>query len=179
MDAISLRPPRRGTCSFGCAWSDRFDPSRPLTTPRILDPDAPDTLNALGEAVRELRAHGIPLGATLGRVVYTRQTGRRLPIPGCFGCFETVVASHGTPADAAPYGQVLFGDSLLMFTEFTRHGPRAEGTLTYSQATDPTSPWHANLTRLYARGRYVPLRFTAAALSRDRGARTVRLVARR
>ena len=163
----------------GFPWLDRFDPANPLNTPRVLDPSAPDTLNSLAEAVAELRAHHIPLSATLRQVQYTLQTGHRTPIAGCFGCYETIDASHARPIDLAPYGRILFGDSLIMFTELRRSGPVSQGTLTYSQATDPTSPWHANLTRLYARGRYVPLPYTAAALRAERGTRTLRLVAPR
>jgi acyl-homoserine-lactone acylase len=163
----------------GFPWRDAFDPAHPLSTPKVLDPSAPDTLNSLAEAVRELRSHHVPLNATLGKVVFTRQTGGKTVIAGCFGCFETINASHGTPADAAPYGQIIFGDSLLMFTELRKNGPRSQGTLTYSQATDPTSKWHSNLTRLYARGKFVPLRYTAIDLRSDRGARTRRLTASR
>jgi len=101
----------------------------------VLDANAPDTLNALGEALAELRAHHVPLNATLGQVDYTRQTGIKTPIAGCFGCFETINASHDNPGDDAPYGQIIFGDSLLMFTELRKQGPSSEGTLTYSQAT--------------------------------------------
>lgn len=161
----------------GFPWLDRFDPSNPLNTPRVLDPNAPDTLNALGEAVQELRNAGVPLDATLGQVVYTNQTPTPTPIAGCFGCFETIDASHG-PASGAPYGQILFGDSLIMMTELRRNGPRSVGTLTYSEATDPTSPWHSNLTTLYARGKFVPFLYTAAALRADVGARTEQLPGR-
>jgi acyl-homoserine-lactone acylase len=162
----------------GFPWKDRFDPTHPLTTPRVLDDQAPDTLNALGEAVRELRANHIPLDATLRQVQYTPIGRTRLPIGGCFGCFATIQASHGPSIDFAPYGQIIYGDSLVMFTELRRSGPRAYGTLVYSQATDPTSPWHNNLTKLYARDRYVPLRYTRRSLRADRGSRILRLVVR-
>ena len=62
-----------------------------------------------------------------------------------------------------------------MTTELTKRGPRSQGILTYSQATDPTSPWFANLTRLYSQKRWVTMRYTRAELRADRGARTLSL----
>jgi acyl-homoserine-lactone acylase len=64
-----------------------------------------------------------------------------------------------------------------MTTELTPSGPVAQGILTYSQASDPTSPWYANMTRLYSRQRWVPLRFTPAQLAQDHGARVTTLTA--
>ena len=59
-----------------------------------------------------------------------------------------------------------------MTTELTPTGPGQQGILTYSQATDPASPWFANMTKLYSQKHWVPLAYTPAQLSRDRGART-------
>ncbi len=110
-----------------------------------------------------------------------RQTGTKTADRLADGLATRQTKSDGQPrqrlADAAPYGQIIFGDSLLMFTELRQTGPQAEGTLTYSQATDPTSKWHSNLTRLYAKGRYVPLRYSPASLRSDHGARVQHLTA--
>jgi acyl-homoserine-lactone acylase len=43
----------------------------------------------------------------------------------------------------------------------------SEGILTYSQATDPTSRWYSNMTKLYSRGKWVKLPYTASELGRD------------
>jgi acyl-homoserine-lactone acylase len=60
---------------------------------------------------------------------------------------------------------------MVLVTELTRRGPRGEAILTYSQATDPTSPWFKNLTERFSRKAWVPLRFTRGALARDPGRR--------
>jgi acyl-homoserine-lactone acylase len=70
-----------------------------------------------------------------------------------------------SPLDAARYGTVYDGSSLVMTTLLTPAGPQSQGILTYSQASDPTSPWYSNMTRLYSRQRWVPLPYTAAALA--------------
>jgi hypothetical protein len=44
------------------------------------------------------------------------------------------------------------------------------GLINEPEATDPASPWYANMTRLFSAGRFVALEFSAAALRHDRGA---------
>jgi acyl-homoserine lactone acylase PvdQ len=39
--------------------------------------------------------------------------------------------------------------------------------LTYSQASDPTSRWYSNMTKLYSRGKWVKLPYTASELGHD------------
>ena len=70
-----------------------------------------------------------------------------------------------------PYGQVANGSSLVLATELRRSGPRAQGILTHSQASDPTSPWYSNMTSRFSKKHLVDLRFTARQLARDKGAR--------
>ena len=88
------------------------------------------------------------------------------------GCFNAIYSPDGTPGTAGPvnggpYGQVDDGSSLVLTTQLSPSGPVSEGILTYSQATDPTSRWYSNLTRLYSRGKWVSLPYTAHQLQRD------------
>lgn len=157
-------------------WSDQFDPAHPLTTPAHLNVGNPAILTALADAVENLRQHQIPLDASYGQVQHLTRNGTRIPIHGCdTGCFNAIYAADGQggPLSADPYGQVYDGSSLVMTTELTRAGPVSQGILTYSQASDPTSPWYANMTALYAHKTWVDLPYTPAQLARDHGARTV------
>jgi acyl-homoserine-lactone acylase len=155
-------------------YSTPFDPSKPLTTPSGLNtgPNA-SPLKWLADAVQNLRAHGYSANASFRQVQHAPQS-RALAVHGCdVGCFNAIYAQNGTPAqasppDAAPYGQVFTGSSLVITTQLNPGGPQAQGILTYSQATDPTSPWSSNLTRLYSRERWVNLPYTTAALARSR-----------
>jgi acyl-homoserine-lactone acylase len=159
-------------------WATAFNPAAPLTTPSGLDTANPAILQALADAVLSLRSHHISLSASYGQVQYAARNGSKVPIPGCdTGCFNTIYAADGSGGalDADPYGEVYDGSSLVMTTELTAHGPVSEGILTYSQATNPKSPWFANMTKLYSEGRWVSLPYTAAQLARDRGARTTTL----
>ena len=103
---------------------------------------------------------------------HVTRNGTRIPIPGCdTGCFNAIYAADGQggPLDAAPYGEVYDGSSLVMTTELTPGGPRSQSILTYSQATDPTSPWYDNMTKLYSQKKWVSLPYTAAQLAQDHG----------
>ncbi len=159
------------------AWTVPFNPAAPLTTPSGLNTADPQVLSALADAVQNLRAHNIPIDAGYRPVQhYDAANGKRIPIPGCdTGCFNAIysVSGSGGPLSPGAYGAVYDGSSLVMTTELTPTGPIAQGILTYSQSTDPTSPWASNMTKLYAQKRWVPLRFTPAELAADRGAKTI------
>jgi acyl-homoserine-lactone acylase len=152
-------------------WKDSFDPNNPLTTPSILNTDNPALLTALADAVNELRANNVALDAPYSAVQHTPRGSLNIPIHGCStGCFNAISASNGlstNPVTQAPYGEVFTGSSLVMTTELTKKGPQSQGILTYSQATDPTSPWFANMTKLYSQKRWVKLRYTARELAGD------------
>ena len=137
-------------------FSDAFDPSKPLTTPSKLNTANPAVLQALAGAVKDLRDKSVPLNATLRQIQHAPQS-KRIPVHGCAGCFQSIVASDGTPGIFnGPYGQAVQGSSLVLITELRRSGPRAQGILTHSQASDPTSPWHSNMTSLFSKKRRSP-----------------------
>jgi acyl-homoserine lactone acylase PvdQ len=80
--------------------------------------------------------------------------------------------------NGGPYGQVDDGSSLVLTTQLNPSGPASQGILTYSQATDPTSRWHSNMTKLYSRGKWVKLAYTPAQLRHERHERPLVLRAR-
>lgn len=164
----------------GNFWSDTFNAAQPLTTPSQLNTANPAILKALADAVLNLQSHHIALNATYGQVQHVTRNGTRIPIPGCdTGCFNAIYAADGTggPLNAAPYGGVYDGSSLVLTTELTPGGPVSQGILTYSQATDPTSPWYDNMTKLYSQKKWVPLPYSASQLAQDHGTRTVTVAA--
>jgi len=162
-------------------YATAFNPAQPLTTPTGLNTSSNATpLKWLADAVLNLDAHHIPLGASYSQVQHAPQS-KRIPIPGCpgevgpgegMGCFNAIYSPTDTvstagPIAGGPYGQVNDGSSLVMTTQLNRSGPVSEGILTYSQATDPNSPWYANMTKLYSEGRWVKLPYTAQELTHD------------
>ncbi len=141
-------------------WSDSFDPANPLTTPNQLNVANPDQLRALGAAVQELRDNGVALGSGMRGVQVATRGSRRISIHGCGNCFQNINSSNGSASANAPYGEVIQGSSMVLATELRKRSPIARGILTFSQATDPTSPWFANMTRLFSEKKWVKLPFT-------------------
>lgn len=162
----------------GGPWRTPFDPADPLHTPRALAVDDPQVQRAFGEAAAELRAAGIALDAPLGAHQYVVRGGERIPLHG--GPHQAGVLNVVTPRwdPAAGATEVTTGTSFLQVTEFPERGaPRASTLLTYAQSADPSSPHHADQTRLYSRGTWVPERFTPAEILRSPHLRTVVLTA--
>nr|ALV86871.1 Tlo25 [Streptomyces canus] len=162
----------------GGIWRTPFDPADPLHTPRGLAVDDPQVQRAFGEAAAELRTAGIPLDAPLGAHQYVVRDGERIPLHG--GPHQAGVLNVLTPRwdPAAGATEVETGTSFLQVTEFPERGaPRASTLLTYAQSAAPSSPHHADQTRLYSRGTWVPERFTPAEILRSPHLRTVVLTA--
>ena len=150
-------------------WADAFNPIFPLLTPWQLNTANPQILTALAEAVENLQHHHVALDASLGQVQHVTRNGTTIPIPGCETCYNAIDAYDGQNAlyNGFSYGQVDYGNSLILTIELTQHGPVSQGILTYSQATNPKSPWYDNMTKLYSQRRWVSLAFTSAQLARQ------------
>ena len=164
----------------GPFWADKFNPAHPLTTPSKLDTANPGILQGLADAVLALKSHHLALDTTYGEVQHVDRNRAVIAIHGCdTGCFNAIYANSGPATPSAPvgYGGVYDGSSLVMTTELTRSGPVSQGILTYSQASDPTSPWFANMTRLYSSKHWVPLPYSPAALAAQSGNTTTVLTA--
>ncbi len=117
--------------------------------------------------MQSLQAHGIALDASYGQVQHAPQGP--IPLHGCAtGCFNAISAFNDAKSTGqGPYGQVYFGSSLVMTTQLDPSGPVSQGILTYSQASDPSSPWYENMTKLYSQKRWVKLPYAVAQLRHD------------
>ena len=162
-------------------WKVPFQVKHPLTTPYGLDTSnrkvRGQILGNLATAVTDLRANHVALDASYGQVQHSTKGHEVIPIHGCdTGCFNAIYPSPGNNSDPflpGDYGEVGDGSSLVMTTELTRSGPVSEGIVTYSQATNPASPYYANMTRLYSEKKWVPFAYTATQLAALKGTTTV------
>jgi acyl-homoserine-lactone acylase len=159
-------------------WAVAFDARHPLTTPNGLDPSDPGILTALADAVQNLEANHIALDASFGQVQHATRGDTVIPIHGCsdaIGCFNAINTNlgPGDPFFPGDYGEVGHGSSMVLTTELTASGPVSQGILTYSQATNPMSPWYANMTKLFSQKRWVHLPYTPAQLAAQTGNQTV------
>jgi acyl-homoserine-lactone acylase len=137
-------------------FSVPFDANDPVNTPRGLDTNNPVVQRALADAVGELNSKHIPLDATLRNYQYVVRDGEKIPIHGGpgdpDGVFNAINVSNLT---SQGYTNVPHGSSFVMVTHFTNGCPENRAILTYSQSTDPTSPYHADQTRLFSNKEWV------------------------
>ncbi|MFJ6793596.1 penicillin acylase family protein [Streptomyces sp. NPDC091268] len=140
-------------------WRVPFDPKDPLHTPNSLDPGSSAVRDAFGRAVLALRNAGVPLNAPLSAVQKVTRGGEEIPIHGSLT--ELGVLNVVTPGLVDGRLDIVFGSSFIQVVRFTADGPpQTSSVLAYSQSADPTSPHHADQTKLFSTGRWVTERFT-------------------
>jgi acyl-homoserine-lactone acylase len=147
-------------------FANPFDRNDPLGTPNGLATDRVDVPAAIRGAMQDLQAKGIALDVPLGDLQYEVRGSERLPMSGCpdsEGCFNILTTSRSEQGVYRPYT----GSSFVMAAELTANGPRGRAILRYSQSENPRSAHYADQTRLYARERWLPLRFTERQIKAD------------
>jgi acyl-homoserine-lactone acylase len=153
-------------------WRNPFDPADPVRTPNGLNTDSPQVRNALGDALNDLAAANIPIDAPLGNHQFTLRNGVKIPIhggPGTDGDFNAINVRWGgskgvlPPEHGSSYVQVV--------TWGAGRCPDARTILTYSQSTNPGSPFFGDQTRLFSRKKWVVDLFCHAAVVR--GTKTI------
>ncbi|MGK5729028.1 penicillin acylase family protein [Streptomyces sp. URMC 124] len=143
-------------------WRVPFSPAAPVTTPNTLNTASPSVGRALADTVAELRAAGIALDAPLGEHQFVERNGKRIPIAGGADALGIWNMIESAPWDSARggYSEVRHGSSYIQAVGFDGGScPAARTLLTYGQSSDPTSPHHADQTRLFSAGRMVRARF--------------------
>jgi acyl-homoserine-lactone acylase len=155
-------------------WEVPFDPARPLETPRDLNERNPQVVAAMREAIAYLRSQNVPFDAGLGDLQVAGDEGAP-PIPVGGGEGETgnanVVSSRDAVANLDRLYPISYGSSHIQAVAFTDNGVEARTILTYGQASDPTSPYSSDQTRLFGRKKWVDFPFTGAEIRNDPGFR--------
>jgi acyl-homoserine-lactone acylase len=143
-----------------------FDASDPVNTPRGLDTSNPQVQSALGDALNDLAAANIPIDAPLGDHQGITLNGQRIPIHGGpgdpDGGFNAInVGWLPGKGVAAPE----HGSSYVQVVTWRRGScPDARTILTYSQSTNPKSPFFSDQTKLFSRKKWVAERFCQKAI---------------
>ncbi|MER5332936.1 acylase [Micromonospora sp. NPDC002717] len=159
--------------SGGIRFADAFDAADPVRTPSRLNTADPRVLTALADAVRRLA--GIPLDARLGDVQTEPRGDGRIPIHGGraeAGVFNMIISPL---APGVGYPKVVHGSSFVMAVELDRNGPSGRQILTYSQSSNPNSPWYGDQTRLYSGKGWDTIKYTEAQIKADPNLRTYRV----
>ena len=140
-----------------------------MNTPNSLNPLNPQVLLAFADAVEALNEAGVALDATLGSLQTSGVHDPDNPIPifggnGFEGAFT--IAARGNLVDGGY--PVTYGNSYIQTVTWDDNGdPIAEGFVTYSQSTDPASPYFQNMTEAYSRKEWITWRFTEAQITAD------------
>lgn len=151
-------------------WAVPFDPRDPVNTPNGVAPGAiPAMLAALRNAALALQALGVPFDGRLGDYQVEPRNGVRIPLHGGNGNQEGTYGSLTMRSSLTSSGYVgaHWGQSYIQTVTFDEQGPVAQGMLTYSQSTDPASPWYADQTRVYSRKEWPLLPFTQERIKAD------------
>ncbi|MEA2410453.1 MAG: acyl-homoserine-lactone acylase, partial [Thermoleophilaceae bacterium] len=151
-------------------WKVAFDASDPVHTPNTLDTSNPQVQAALGDALNDLSGAGIPIDAPLGQFQErTLPSGERIPLHGGpgdpDGDFNAINVDWNAGKGVSPPEH---GSSYVQVVTW-RSGsscPDARTILTYSESTNPRSPYFADQTKLFSRKKWVPDLFCQAAVLR-------------
>ncbi|MFF0333247.1 penicillin acylase family protein [Streptomyces fimicarius] len=152
-------------------WRVPFDPKDPVHTPNSLDSGSSAVRDAFGRAVLALRKANIPLNAPLSDIQKVTRGGEQIPIHGSLGQLGVLNVITPGQVDGAP--DIVFGSSFIQQVRFTATGPpQALSVMAYSQSADPSSPHHADQTKLFSAGGWVTGRFTEEQIAASPQLRT-------
>jgi len=154
----------------------------PLTSPAGLSEDADvraKVRSALARVTLALGAAEIAPDARWGDLHVIDTGTQRFGVPGgasSEGVFDTLSGEAAlTSFDgwveslAGVSPETLYGASYLHVVDLTPEGPIARGLLTYSQATEPTSPWYLDELDAYSRSEWFDLPFSEDQIAADPG----------
>jgi acyl-homoserine-lactone acylase len=166
---------RLPTPALGAAdpvWLTQFDPNDPLNTPRDLNADNPQVVQAMSDAITSLHDRHVPLDAPWGSLQVAGDRGAP-PIPLGGGTGDAAgnanaLASRWVEQNKGYYRPVTYGSSHIQAISFLSHGRvDARTILTYSQSENPRSRWSADQTRMFSRKRWVHFAWTPREIRRD------------
>ncbi|MEN8718681.1 MAG: penicillin acylase family protein [Oceanococcaceae bacterium] len=143
-------------------WLTPFDAADAVNTPNTLNVLDPTVVLAFADAVSAVMGSPFELTTPMGEMQRSGVNGD-IPVFGGEG-FEGsfTIASSGTLSDNGY--PVTFGNSYIQAVTWDPQtgDPRAEAFVTYSQSTDPASPYFRDFTEAYSRKEWLRLRYREA-----------------
>jgi acyl-homoserine-lactone acylase len=150
---------------------NQFDASDPVHTPNGLNVGNPQVERAFADAVKALNDRGIPLDAKLRDYQSEQRNADRIPIhggPGGVGVFNAINVGL-IPGGSQGWTSIPHGSSFVMVASFTDDAcPNDTRTiLTYSQSTNPASPWYSDQTQMFSNKQWVDEAFCESEILAD------------
>lgn len=149
-------------------WLTPFSTNDPVNTPRTLNVLDPFVETAFADAVASVTNSSFALDAPMGDIQRSGVNGQ-IPIFGGEG-FEGsfTIASSGALGDSGY--PVTYGNSYIQAVtwDLQSGAPNAQGFVTYSQSTDPASPYYNDMTQAYSAKQWVDYPFTPEQIAGSR-----------
>ncbi|MGI9295422.1 MAG: penicillin acylase family protein, partial [Pseudomonadales bacterium] len=132
---------------------------------------------ALADGVQVLADDNIALNKPWGEVQFDERDGERIPVHGGSGSMLfSVITSDLVPDEG--YSAIRHGNSYMQTVTWDdSECPDAFALLSYSQSTDPTSPYYADQTRRYAQKDWLDVPFCADEITAEQEGETLNLSA--
>ena len=155
------------TAGIETKWLTPFDAGDGFNTPNSLNVLDPFVEAAFADAVATVVASPFALDSPMGEIQRSGIHADTIPVFGGEG-FEgsfTIANARGTGLEDDGYN-ITYGNSYIQAVTWdTDTGePHAEGFVTYSQSTDPASPYYQDLTQGYSQKRWAHFPFTKTQL---------------
>ncbi len=165
----------RGVDSGGAStWLSPFSIDDPVNTPRGLNVLDPQVEQAFADGVQKVADSGFAFEATMGSLQHSGvhahdhdDADSLIPVFGGehFEGSFTIANARGSGLGDEGY-EVTYGNSYIQTVTWDEGGhPVAEGFVTYSQSTDPASPYYSDMTRAYQKKQWIKFPWTEADIA--------------
>ena len=147
-------------------YTTPFSAADPVNTPRAINTNSPQVKAAFAQAVKNVTDMGFAMDAPMRAIQHSGVNGVDIPVFGGIGNTEGAftIASARSALTKSGYN-IIYGNSHVEVATWDANGVVAEGFITYSQSTDPTSPHYSDFTRNYAQKKWQRLPFHAAEIA--------------
>lgn len=153
-------------------WARPFNDEDPVNTPNTLNVAEPTVIAAFAEAIQAVADSEVAFDDRLGDIQFSgiHADQQRIPIFGGDGGDGAFAIATSRPSKALTdegYG-IDYGNSYIQAVTWDDRGnPVAEGFVTYSQSTDPASPYYMDMTEAYSEKQWIKFPFTESEVIRD------------
>ena len=158
-----------GTPLNDLIWTTPFSEADPVNTPNGLNPLNPVVIQAFADGVQAVLDSAFELDTPMGQIQRSGIHESFIPIFGGEG-FEgsfTIANARGGGLTDDGY-KITYGNSYIQTVTWDDKGqPVAEGFVTYSQSTDPASPWYKDMTEAYSAKQWIKFPYTDAQIEAD------------
>ena len=152
-------------------WLTQFSAADPVNTPNTLDTQDPRVQQAFGDAVSSLKAAGVPLDAPLRGHQFAVRGALKIPIhggPGDPNGTFNAINVRGSLNAAGVYRDIPHGSSFVQVVSFNGTPcPDTATILTYSQSTNPNSPYFSDQTQMFSNKQWVTDEFCDSQIRAD------------